>query len=305
MAGEVSQALKADVRSRIGEPSEQGVLTKEIYGALNEAQRELLNQLNDVALTAVMEEYPISITADEMPYAYPTDLQRLRGVKYKTVEAKPWPVRHLGALANNVLHTPSETNVYLIQWSQADHLMSVAASPDGAVRNTNVVTITTTTAHGLSAADVDRTVVIAGVVPVGATVFNGTFTIASVPTTSSFTYAQTAANDTGGGGTATVTLDANFFLRAGSNTDGSEIVVRYLETPAVMSDTVDPSFLGNNLHGLMVTHAVMRMREKQNKDEEAERLWSEFNEGCAILNSRSQPVPPYDAKPGDRSLAGR
>ena len=55
MAGEVSQALKADVRSRIGEPSEQGVLTSEIYGALNEAQRELLNQLNDVALTAVME----------------------------------------------------------------------------------------------------------------------------------------------------------------------------------------------------------------------------------------------------------
>ena len=183
--------------------------------------------------------------------------------------------------------------------------MSVAASPDGAVRNTNVVTITTTTAHGLSAADVDRTVVIAGVVPVGATVFNGTFPIASVPTTTSFTYAQTAADDTGGEGTATVTLDANFFLRAGSKTDGSEIVVRYLETPAVMSDDVDPSFLGNNLHGLMVTHAVMRMREKQNKDEEAERLWSEFNEGCAILNSRSQPVPPYDAKPGDRSLAGR
>ena len=223
MAGEVSQALKADVRSRIGEPSEQGVLTSEIYGALNEAQRELLNQLNDVALTAVMEEYPISITADEMPYAYPTDLQRLRGVKYKTVEAKPWPVRHLGALANNVLHTPSETNVYLIQWSQA--------APNA----------------------------------------------------------------------------GNFFLRAGSKVigGGSEIVVRYLETPAVMSDTVDPSFLGNNLHGLMVTHAVMRMREKQNKDEEAERLWSEFNEGCAILNSRSQPVPPYDAKPGDRSLAGR
>jgi len=219
-AGDISKALKADVRSRVAEPSEQGILDTEIYGALNEAQRELLNQLNDIALTPVMEEGPLSITADENPYAFPSDLQRLRGVKYKTVETKPWPVRHLGALSNNVLHTPSETNVYLVQWSQA--------APNA----------------------------------------------------------------------------GNIFLRAGSKTaaGGNEIVVRYLETPAVMSDSVDPSLQGGQYYGLMVTHAVMRLREKQDFDE-AERLWQEFQEGVAIINSRSRPVPAYDGKPSDRGVS--
>jgi len=77
---------------------------------------------------------------------------------------------------------------------------TVAASPGGAVRTSNVVTITTTGAHGLLAG---QTVLVEGVVPVGATDFNGEFTIATVPSGTTFTYAQTAANDTGGGGTVT------------------------------------------------------------------------------------------------------
>ena len=79
----------------------------------------------------------------------------------------------------------------------------VAASPGGAVRNTNVVTITTTAAHGFTSDDIGCNVIVAGVAPVGATVFNGVFPIASVSGTTSFTYAQTADDDTGGGGTVT------------------------------------------------------------------------------------------------------
>ncbi len=66
---------------------------------------------------------------------------------------------------------------------------------NGAARATNVVTITTTMAHGLSAG---QTVVIAGV---GDSSFNGTFTISTVPSTTTFTYAQTGTNATSGGGT--------------------------------------------------------------------------------------------------------
>lgn len=66
-----------------------------------------------------------------------------------------------------------------------------------AVRSTNVVTITTgTTPHGYP---VGMSVLIAGVTT---STFNGTFTIASVPTTTTFTYAQTAANASSSGGTA-------------------------------------------------------------------------------------------------------
>lgn len=67
-----------------------------------------------------------------------------------------------------------------------------------AARVSNVVTIVTATPHGLVATD---TVVIAGVTPVGATSFNGTFTVVSAADTTHFTYAQVAANDTGSGGT--------------------------------------------------------------------------------------------------------
>src|SRR2546427_11448632 len=66
---------------------------------------------------------------------------------------------------------------------------------NGAARSTNVVTITTTMAHGLTAG---QTVVIAGVADSS---FNGTFTIATVPSTTTFTYAQTGTNATSGGGT--------------------------------------------------------------------------------------------------------
>jgi protein involved in ribonucleotide reduction len=85
----------------------------------------------------------------------------------------------------------------------------IAASPGGAVRAANVVTITTGAAHGLA---VGESVVVAGVVPVGATVFNGTFTIATVPSATTFTYAQTAANDTGGAGTCSTNFNGTFTI---------------------------------------------------------------------------------------------
>jgi hypothetical protein len=62
------------------------------------------------------------------------------------------------------------------------------------VRATNVVTVTTSATHTFIAGN---KVTISGI-----TAFNGTFTIASTPTTTTFTYAQTAANASGSTGTA-------------------------------------------------------------------------------------------------------
>jgi hypothetical protein len=62
----------------------------------------------------------------------------------------------------------------------------VAAVSNKALTN-NVVTLTTSAAHGFTAGD---SVVVAGV---DAT-FNGTYTVASAPTTVTFTYAKTASN---------------------------------------------------------------------------------------------------------------
>jgi len=69
-----------------------------------------------------------------------------------------------------------------------------AAGVPGASRTTNVVTITTTAVHSLTTGD---KVVVGGVTD---TSFDGSFTVASTPTTTTFTYAQTAANATSGAG---------------------------------------------------------------------------------------------------------
>ena len=74
-------------------------------------------------------------------------------------------------------------------------------------RTSNVVTITTSVTHGYSAG---QSVTVAAVTN---TSLNGTFTIASVPTTTTFTYAQTAADlaSTADTGTTVVVGRYNFY----------------------------------------------------------------------------------------------
>ncbi|HSK44467.1 MAG TPA: fibronectin type III domain-containing protein, partial [Candidatus Binatia bacterium] len=82
----------------------------------------------------------------------------------------------------------------------------IAAS--GASRNgtTGVVTITTTSAHGLN---IGQSITIAGVTDAS---FNGTFTIQDVPTATTLTYAQAGLTATSGSGTVTGLPLANIVL---------------------------------------------------------------------------------------------
>ena len=81
----------------------------------------------------------------------------------------------------------------------AESPVNIAASPAGAVRAGNVATITTSVAHGYIAG---QYVTIAGVTD---TSFDGVWQIEAVPTVTSFTFLQAAANSTSGSGTATLT----------------------------------------------------------------------------------------------------
>jgi 6-phosphogluconolactonase (cycloisomerase 2 family) len=78
----------------------------------------------------------------------------------------------------------------------APHPVIVAGT--GANRSSNVVTITTTAPHQIFAG---QTATISGVAN---TTFNGVFTVVSVPTPTTFTYKQTAANAVSGGGSVSV-----------------------------------------------------------------------------------------------------
>ena len=74
----------------------------------------------------------------------------------------------------------------------------VIVTGTGANRAGNVVTITTTTPHQIF---VGQSATISGMAN---TTFNGVFTVVSVPTPTTFTYNQTAANAVSGGGSVTV-----------------------------------------------------------------------------------------------------
>jgi hypothetical protein len=83
-------------------------------------------------------------------------------------------------------------------------------------RTTNVVTITTSAVHGYA---VGHTVTVAATTN---TSLNGTFTIATVPTTTTFTYAQTASNITSVADTGSVYNTKAFMINnSGSATSGN------------------------------------------------------------------------------------
>src|SRR5271156_5203103 len=79
--------------------------------------------------------------------------------------------------------------------------VTIAASPSGAIENGFLVTITTTTAHGLSAG---QSVTVAGV---GVSGYNGTFPVVAAPSSTQFTYIAGASGlaASGGGTSASAT----------------------------------------------------------------------------------------------------
>ena len=99
---------------------------------------------------------------------------------------------------------------YIVETPRVLNGLKLAAgvTPSTSISNvaltTNVVTITTAVAHGLG---VGQIVTVAAVTN---TAVNGTYTIASVPSTTTFTYALTASNITSVADTGTVTFTNNY-----------------------------------------------------------------------------------------------
>jgi DNA-binding beta-propeller fold protein YncE len=93
--------------------------------------------------------------------------------------------------------------VNLLQTNTSVSIAAASAAPAGAVRTNNVVTIITTTPHGINPA-VGGTVLIAGVSPAD---LNGTYQVipgsVTDPFTFQYTQVGTLANESGGGGTVT------------------------------------------------------------------------------------------------------
>jgi hypothetical protein len=89
---------------------------------------------------------------------------------------------------------------------------TITATVTNKALTSNVATLTTSAAHGLA---VGMEIVVAGV---DAT-FNGTYTIATVPTTTTLTYSKTASNVTSTPSTGTITSNVQHFVDYNSGTD--------------------------------------------------------------------------------------
>lgn len=103
---------------------------------------------------------------------------------------------------------PTAGNIFSLVRSllnDADLVATSTITPTGATRASNVVTITTSAAHGLA---------IGNVVTIGSisdTSFNGTQTVTATPTATTFQYNQTAANATSGNGVVQLAIQGDIF----------------------------------------------------------------------------------------------
>jgi hypothetical protein len=86
----------------------------------------------------------------------------------------------------------------VVNLTQTNSTVNIAATPNGAVRTNNIVTIKTVTAHGINAA-VGGTVLITGLDKAD---MDGSYQVASVIDPYTFTYASNGANESGGSPTS-------------------------------------------------------------------------------------------------------
>src|SRR5713101_1905910 len=147
-----------------------------------------------------------------------------------------------GAYKMRVYASNDNANFYpQTAWSPTFNI----ASPGGCVRASNVVTCTV--ASGVFGLTPQQTVTVANV-PNGTTSFNGTFTVTAVNITSTtFSYAQIAANDTSGTGTGTVSystaIDTNWaYVGDGGGNDVvfSAFTFSGTQPPSTNTATIDP-----------------------------------------------------------------
>lgn len=115
---------------------------------------------------------------------------------------------------------------------------------------TNVATITTSVAHGFS---VGQVVTIAGVTN---TAYNGTFTVASVPTATTFTYTLGSTPTASSGGTATNVLQNRVSISTpgetalGNNNASATVTITAPSLPDLtISKTHSPSTFTNGVNG--------------------------------------------------------
>lgn len=291
------------IRARVNDTGKRAYTDAEITAYLNEAQMAVVaGDAPDAAipsLTAIWSGVWVNGTYD---YALPADWLHERYVEINGFLAIRVPLLELEALRANALQAPTITKpryaiangllrfytgaadpsspVFTVWYTRKPMFVKTATT---ATRTTNVVTLNFA-AHGLgpTPANVGDTIIVEGVTPAGATSFNGTFVIASIPGATSLTYASSAANDTGTGGRMIHSSLGQIV------TGGSPVV------PAIF-------------HSILMDLAVRRCREQGRQFGEAQRQGEHAKQKLEAIKSRYGGGVPHDGlagDPGRRTMQG-
>lgn len=139
--------------------------------------------------------------------------------------------------------------------NDADIPSVLTITPTGAVRSGNAVTITTSVAHGLQQGSIVQ------IGSVSDTSFNGTQTVVTVPSSTTFTYNQNAGNASSGNGVVSILIQGDWatdavlvplanaayrklqrrMLNAGSKSTSSEVILTNVPIGLTqLSDTSTP-----------------------------------------------------------------
>jgi hypothetical protein len=151
------------------------------------------------------------------------------------------------ASSGTTIHTASSTSTVTDEiwlYAQLNNPFSAALTVSNKALTTNVATITTSAAHGLFVGD---TVKITGV----DSTFNGTWAITTVPSTTTFTYARTAANVTSAASGGSV------FPAATAASQNVRLTVQWGGTTAVDDDI---TYTMTNQNGLYLIAAGLLLK---------------------------------------------
>ena len=234
-------SVRTTVLTILGDTAEKIWSSSEIYDYIDEGYNLWCR------LTRALWAWTYSNDTDGTgAYALPDDLTEIDRITWDWIRLEPLSHRFLRNYDSRYrvqtgqvqAYTLDEDGIgYLRKWPIPNTTVTpftktiATVGNSGAERASNVVTVKTTAAHGLT---VGSMVTISGVTE---TSFNGTFQVITVPSTTTFTLWQYGPNETSGGGTVSINTDSRnmrieYFRRGASldeSTDGFEIPERWVK----------------------------------------------------------------------------
>ena len=291
-AGDISDTMVTNVRQRLGEWATSGLLTAEIFTALNQGQLDIANSLPDGALDDLTNLATGNLTASRV--AKPSDILRMRlvliaGVKAKRRNVSEFPIT--GA---------SAANVHYSIWYGTGTELTVSAAGTGACDGTyGVVGLKNgKLLYKHSTADYWIWYTLAGVWHlIDAPEFNG----------HTVYYHSTDADvlgtwlvDVGSPAPTVVRSSAAVYVIVdlGDAASTAAYELWYIREPTTITTSIDPDF-GSTNRGLVEDFAVVECLRLRQRGAEADRVEAAYHTRLRIISSRYTGEKPYEGEPGD------